>query len=101
MPKIYEYLGLIIRFFSSEHEPIHIHAFYNDCQTKVEFIIEDGIITEIIYKEVSGYNGLPKEKIKDLEKLVEIYKYEIVQLWIKFFILHEDVKCKKITKKLK
>ncbi len=34
MPKLFEYLGLILRFFSNEHEPIHIHAFYKESQNK-------------------------------------------------------------------
>ncbi len=26
MPKIFEYLGILIFFYSNEHEPIHVHA---------------------------------------------------------------------------
>ncbi|MCL2101430.1 MAG: DUF4160 domain-containing protein [Fibromonadales bacterium] len=26
MPSIFEYLGIVLYFFSNEHEPIHIHA---------------------------------------------------------------------------
>ena len=48
MPKLYEYFGLIFLFYSQEHEPIHIHAFYGEMQLKAEFIIEDGIITKIM-----------------------------------------------------
>jgi len=101
MPKLFEYLGLILRFFSDEHEPIHIHAFYGEMQLKVEFIIEDGIITKINYSKVKGYEMIPNEKINDLEILINTYKYDIVQLWIKYFVLHEKISCKKITKKLK
>ncbi len=101
MPKLFEYLGLIIRFFSNEHEPIHIHAFYKECQTKVEFVIENGIITKTMYRKVQGYEMIPNEKMSDLEDLIHVYKYDIVQLWIKYFILHEKVTCKKINVKLK
>lgn len=100
MPKLIEYLGLILRFFSNEHEPIHIHAFYKECQTKIEFTIENGIITMINYKKVQGYDMLPKEKMKDLKKIIDIYKYDIIQMWIKFFVLREKIVCKKITSKL-
>jgi hypothetical protein len=24
MPKIFEYLGIVIRFYSNEHDPIHV-----------------------------------------------------------------------------
>lgn len=26
MPKLYEYFGLIVLFYSDEHEPIHVHG---------------------------------------------------------------------------
>lgn len=48
-----------------------------------------------------GYEMIPKEKMSDLKALIEVYKYDIIQLWIKYFILHEKVKCKKINVKLK
>ena len=101
MPKLFEYLGIIIRFFSSEHEPIHIHAFYEDYQTKVEFIIENGIIIAINFKKIQGYELIPSEKMKDLEVLIDVYKYDIIQLWVKYFVLHEKISCKKITVKIK
>ncbi len=44
---------------------------------------------------------IPEEKRKDLEILIDVYKYDIIQLWIKFFVLHEKVTCKKISVKLK
>ena len=30
MPKLYEYMGIEIFFWSDEHEPIHIHAQYGN-----------------------------------------------------------------------
>ena len=101
MPKLYEYLGLILRFFSNDHEPIHVHAFYKESQLKVEFTIENGIITNITYSQVAGYSIIPKAKMKDLEALIEVSKYDLIQLWVKFYVLNEKVSCKKITTKLK
>jgi len=40
MPKLYEYLGLAINFFSREHEPIHVHGRYQDCEMKAEIYID-------------------------------------------------------------
>ncbi|MBU1665197.1 MAG: DUF4160 domain-containing protein [Gammaproteobacteria bacterium] len=31
MPKLYEYMGLVILFYANEHEPIHVHG---KCQGK-------------------------------------------------------------------
>ena len=50
MPKIYEYLGILIFFYSNEHEPIHVHGNYNGLESKAEFLIVDGKIVEIKIK---------------------------------------------------
>lgn len=42
MPKLYEYLGIIVLFHSNEHEPIHVHGRYQDRESKAEIIIQDG-----------------------------------------------------------
>ena len=47
MPKIFEYLGIVIFFYSNEHEPIHVHGNYNGLESKAEFFIVDGKINEI------------------------------------------------------
>lgn len=42
MPKIFEYLGIVILFYSKEHEPIHIHGEHGEYESKAEFYIENG-----------------------------------------------------------
>ena len=59
MPKIYEYLGIIIMFYSNEHEPVHVHGKYQGFESKAEIIIEDGKIVDIIVKDVKGRRSLP------------------------------------------
>ena len=54
MPKIFEYLRIIVMFYSNEHEPIHVHGKYQGFESKAEFIIEDGKITDIVFKNVKG-----------------------------------------------
>jgi hypothetical protein len=46
MPKIFEYLGIIVFFYSNEHEPIHVHGRHNGCESKAEFYIVNGKIQE-------------------------------------------------------
>lgn len=48
MPKIFEYLGIAIRFYANEHEPIHVHALYDDAELKVEFEIVNKEIVSIL-----------------------------------------------------
>ncbi|WP_205940984.1 DUF4160 domain-containing protein [Pedobacter yonginense] len=52
MPKLYEYLGLIILFYSNEHEPIHVHGKYQGMESKAEIIFVNGTFKEIIISEV-------------------------------------------------
>ena len=35
MPKLYEYLGIVVYFYSNEHEPIHVHG------TKIHFRLQN------------------------------------------------------------
>jgi hypothetical protein len=42
MPKIFEYLGIVIMFYSNEHESIHVHGKFQGLESKAEFIIQDG-----------------------------------------------------------
>lgn len=39
MPKIFEYLGILIFFYSNEHEPIHVHGNHDGFESKAEFFI--------------------------------------------------------------
>jgi hypothetical protein len=52
MPGIFEYLGILIFFYSNEHEPIHVHGKYDGFESKVEFLIVNGKITEIKIKPI-------------------------------------------------
>ena len=53
MPKIFEYLGITIMFYSNEHEPIHVHGKYQAFESKDnqllhntwQYLIKDVIIT--------------------------------------------------------
>ena len=54
MPKIFEYLGIIFFFYSNEHEPIHVHATHGSYESKAEFFIVNGKISEIRIKLVKG-----------------------------------------------
>ena len=39
MPKIFEYIGVLMFFYSNEHKPIHVHGKYNGSKSKAEFYI--------------------------------------------------------------
>ncbi len=101
MPKIFEYLGIIIMFYSNEHEPIHVHGKYESFESKAEFIIEDGKIIGIQIKKVKGKRSLPPKELKEFKNFVEKFKDDIVQKWIDYFVYHKSIICIKIEGKVK
>jgi hypothetical protein len=99
--KIYEYLGIIILFYSNKHEPIHVHGKYQGQESKAEFIIENGVVVEIIIRSVKGRKSLPPNILNDFSNFVHAYSDQIVQKWIDYFVLHKQVKCEKVGRKVK
>lgn len=100
MPKLYEYFGLIILFYSLEHEPIHVHGKFQDRESKAEIVFKDGKFIKILITEVEGKKPLDVNHMKKFVKLVEIYRDDIVRKWIDFFIYNIEITPEKITKKL-
>ncbi|OFX32385.1 MAG: hypothetical protein A2X08_00720 [Bacteroidetes bacterium GWA2_32_17] len=101
MPKIFEYLGILIFFYSNEHEPIHVHGKYDGFESKAEFYIVDGKIVEIKIKAIKGLRPLAGSKLKDFEDFLEKYADKIVQKWIDYFVYHKDIEFEKINTRIK
>ena len=101
MPKIFEYLGISILFYSNEHEPIHVHGKYQGCESRAEFIILDGKISQILIKNVKGKRPLPATELKEFQEFTEAFKNEIVQRWVDYFVFHKQINCIKIEGKVK
>jgi len=101
MPKIFEYLGILLFFYSNEHEPIHVHGKYDKFESKAEFYIVDGKIIEIKIKQIKGSRPLTGSKLKDFEDFLELYADRIVQKWVDYFIYHKDVEFEKINTRIK
>ena len=98
MPKIFEYLGIIIFFYSNEHEPIHVHAKYAEYESKAEIHIVDGIIEKIIIKNVKGFEPIEGKKLKEFKDFLDKFGQKIVEKWITYFVYHKDVDFEKINK---
>jgi hypothetical protein len=100
MPKIFEYLGVLIFFYSNEHEPIHVHGKYNGLESKAEFNIVDGEIVEIKIKLVKGRRPLTGSNLKDFEVFLEKYADKIVEKWVDYFIYHKNIEFEKINTRI-
>ena len=100
MPKLYEYFGLVILFYSNEHEPIHVHCKYQEQESKAEIIYTNGKFEKILLKNVPGKEPLDSNNLKKFKKIVELYRDDIVRKWIDFFIYNIEIPSEIITKKL-
>jgi predicted RNA-binding protein with RPS1 domain len=67
MPKLYEYLGLIIFFYSNKHGPVHVHARYQDYESKIEIILHEGKILKLNILQVAGKNRYQAPNLKTLK----------------------------------
>ncbi|MEI6821239.1 MAG: DUF4160 domain-containing protein [Bacteroidota bacterium] len=100
MPKLYEYFGLIILFYSSEHEPIHVHCKYQGKESKAEIIYKEGKFEKVILSDVQGKEPLDMQNQKKFKKLVEALREDIVRKWIDFFVYNVPISCETLTKKI-
>lgn len=98
MPKLYEYLGIVVLFYSNEHTPIHVHGNYQGSECRAEIIVVDGSIVKIIFKRVKGRKQLPATKLTAFKKLVNKYSSDIVKKWVDYFVYNKPIKPKRITK---
>jgi hypothetical protein len=101
VPKIYEYLGILIFFYSNEHEPIHVHAHYENQEIKAEFYLENGEIKSIRLIQVRGLEPLSGSKLKDFEDFLGVYANEIVRKRVDYFVYHKKVVFERINTRLK
>ena len=100
MPMIFEYFGFIFYFYSNEHEPIHVHVLHGDKESVFELIMMDGILAEIRVREKKGAEPLPEKDKRTAEEFIKKYHKNIIQKWVKFFVLKQSVRSTKISKKL-
>lgn len=88
-------MGIIIMFYSNEHEPIHIHAIYNGSKIRVSFYFRDGKIYRTTYTPENG--TFAANKLKQLKQLVSVHKYSIAAMWADYFIYKKAPVFKKIN----
>lgn len=100
MPKLYEYLGILIFFYANEHEPVHVHARKGEFESKAEIKIVNGKVNEVVITNVVGRKPLKGNELKNLKVFLKHYSNEIVQKWVDYFVYNKDLKFERITQKL-
>ena len=99
MPTIYEYFGFVFKFYSLEHEPIHVHAEKAGRQTVFDIIIENGKVVEVRERKGKSPQLTDREK-NEAREFVEKYAMNIIEKWINFFVLKKSVRRTVVKKKL-
>ncbi|MCY7311338.1 MAG: DUF4160 domain-containing protein [Chitinophagaceae bacterium] len=99
MPKIFQYLNFIIRFYTNDHLPIHVHIHLQEREMKAEFEISgDNVI--LIFKRIKGKKPLTEVEAKEVAVFLKENFKKIISKWEAVFIYHKKVKCEVIAKKL-
>lgn len=101
MPKLYEYFGLVIFFYSNEHEPVHVHGAWQGFESRADIYMVEGEVAEIVFGDVAGKRPLPARRLEDFKLLVELKASDIVRRWVEYFVHHRHAKPEIITRKLK
>jgi hypothetical protein len=101
MPKLYEYFGLVVLFYSNEHEPIHVHGLCQGRECRADFVIVEGKVVTINFRSVRGRRSLEGTQLGDFKLVVNNYADEIVKKWIDYFVMHKSIKPEQINRRLK
>jgi len=99
MPKLYEYLGIIIMFYANE--PVHVHGRKAGKENKAEITVKNGTEYIINIKTVKGKPPLENKDLKEFKNFVTLYAEKIVQKWIDFFVLNKPISPEAINKRVK
>jgi len=100
MPKIYEYFGYVFFFYSNEHEPVHVHVKKSGCESVFEIIMEDGKLKEIRCRPQKRMPELSDKDKATAEEFIRKYVDNIIDKWVKFFVLKKRIRSSRITKKI-
>lgn len=100
MPKIFEYFGFIFYFYSNEHEPIHVHVMHGGKESIFDLIIINGELIEVRTREKKGAEPMSEKDKKTAEEFICKYYKNIIDKWIKFFVLKQAIRSTNIKKKL-
>jgi hypothetical protein len=73
---------------------------YNGCQSIFELIMMNGELIEIRVREKVGEDPLSSKDKKTAEAFIRKYCKNIIQKWVKFFVLKQAVKSTNIKTKI-
>jgi len=91
-PAIFKYKGIVIRVFTLDHKPVHVHAFVQGGYgMKVIFHLEENKIIRIEYVNLKGKKNFSPAMMRDLKKLVDLFKEKMVSDFITLVIEQKPI----------
>jgi len=100
MPEIYNYIGLIFKFYSDEHYPIHVHVSKGEYESIYDLIIVNNMLVELKKRKKRGKENLPTNEAKKAEAFIRANYQKIIDKWTDYFVRNIPVKVVNITKKI-
>jgi hypothetical protein len=100
MPKLYEYFGLVVFFYSNEHEPVHVHGQVQGREARAELRIIQGRVVDVVFMPQPGRPPLKSAEPQQFREVVLAKADDIVRKWVDYFVLHKSVSSANITRRL-
>lgn len=76
MPTIFIVFGFIFKFYSDDHEPIHVHIIKDSCEAKYNV---DPVVVQVFN------HGFKKHEVSMIESVIEENVDIIKSRWIEYF----------------
>ena len=99
MPKIYEYIGYIIFFYSNEHLPVHCHIKKQQREVKAVIEYKNGK-PFVTFMKVRSKTLLNDKELDDIKEFISKKHNQIVNKWTDFFVKGKSPSVEKINKKV-
>lgn len=101
MPKLFEYVGIVVLFYSNKHLPVHDHGKDQGRESRAELVVENGRVVDVVLGTVRGRRPLDGDQLKDFEAVVRHSGDDIVRNWVDYFVLHRPVSPRVITRRIR
>ena len=100
MPEIFRMFGMRFFFYSREHEPIHVHVKHGENESIFELIMMNGVLESINIRDKHGATPLPSKDKRIAEAFIRKYSKNIIDKWVRFFVMKQQVRSTNIKTKL-
>ena len=77
-----------------------MHVMHGGKESVFDLIMMDGELSEVRVREKKGTEPLPEKDKRTAEEFICKYYKNIIDKWVKFFVLKQAIRCTNIKKKI-